>query len=210
MSLSKGERSFTQEMVDEDQKMFDATSTTSASAGAAAAVSAIGGHGLYPSPKAKELHAAERASAGAGGAAATRASAIDEGKTDFDMEERVVLNVGGKRFETYVTTLLNYPDTLLGAMFSRRNFHLRRPDVRGEHFFDRDPIAFSAILNFYRTGRVFLPPGVSEELLQEELQYFNIDVGSDEGDPKREVCTWGRGEYGQLGHGCRSNATEPK
>ena len=54
-----------------------------------------------------------------------------------NMLERVILNVGGKRFETYVSTLKSYPDTLLGAMFSDRNRDLRRPDSREEYFFDR-------------------------------------------------------------------------
>jgi hypothetical protein len=34
---------------------------------------------------------------------------------------RVILNVGGHRFETCSTTLISYPDTLLGAMFAKRN-----------------------------------------------------------------------------------------
>lgn len=124
-----------------------------------------------------------------------------------NLNERVVLNVGGTRFETYATTLASYPDSLLGAMFSSRNRHMRRFDANGEFFFDRDPEAFRVVLNFYRTGKVLPNPGISQELLEEEFEYFQIPVKvEDEG----RVFTWGRGEYGQLGHGDRSNTHIPK
>jgi hypothetical protein len=95
----------------------------------------------------------------------------DSGSDDDSQQlnERVVLNVGGTRFETYTCTLAAYPDTLLGAMFSSRNRDMLRPDAAGEHFFDRDPAVFPCVLNFYRTGKVMQPPTVSEEMLEEEL-----------------------------------------
>ncbi len=37
------------------------------------------------------------------------------------MERPIVLNVGGFRYETFRSTLLKYPNTLLGAMFSQQN-----------------------------------------------------------------------------------------
>lgn len=55
------------------------------------------------------------------------------------------MNVGGRRFETYVETLARYPDTLLGVMFSDRNKNMRKPDAHGEYFFDRDPDTFAAV-----------------------------------------------------------------
>jgi hypothetical protein len=51
--------------------------------------------------------------------------------------DRVVLNVGGVRFETAVSTLTAYPDTLLGAMFSARSRGITHCDAKGEYFFDR-------------------------------------------------------------------------
>lgn len=52
-------------------------------------------------------------------------------------EERVVLNIGGNRFEVSRSTLTKYPKTLLGNMFLVKNKHLRKPDKKGEYFFDR-------------------------------------------------------------------------
>ena len=45
---------------------------------------------------------------------------------------RVVLNVGGKRFETLIDTLQKFPDTMLGAMFSPRGMSMAVPDENGE------------------------------------------------------------------------------
>lgn len=44
---------------------------------------------------------------------------------------RLVLNVGGKRFETLLETLRKYPNTMLGAMFSS-SVALAVPDETGE------------------------------------------------------------------------------
>jgi hypothetical protein len=39
-------------------------------------------------------------------------------------DERVKINVGGRIFETYASTLRKHPNTLLGAMFHPRNAQL--------------------------------------------------------------------------------------
>eukprot|EP00727_Mastigamoeba_balamuthi_P005839 m51a1_g1875 hypothetical protein (256) ;mRNA; r:675944-676979 len=89
-------------------------------------------------------------------------------------DERVVLNVGGKRYEVYVSTLLKYPSSLLGAMFHPRNAHLRRPDASGEYFFDRCGDTFAAVVNFYRTGRLLLGPNTSPEALEAEMDFWQL------------------------------------
>lgn len=66
-----------------------------------------------------------------------------------DIDSRVVINVGGKRFETQISTFSSYPDSLLGTMFSARNTYLLKKDSNGEIFFDRNPDAFEAILHLY-------------------------------------------------------------
>ena len=65
------------------------------------------------------------------------------------MDERVVLNVGGIRHETYQTTLKKIPATRLSRLTpSLANFD----PLLNEYFFDRHPGVFSMILNYYRTG----------------------------------------------------------
>jgi hypothetical protein len=86
---------------------------------------------------------------------------------------RVVLNVGGKRFETLVETLCKFPNTMLGAMFSS---NMAVPDENGEYFFDRDPKMFEVILNFYRHGKILIPINRSPEMVKEELDFFGVNV----------------------------------
>eukprot|EP00941_MAST-03F_sp_MAST-3F-sp1_P003873 g3873.t1 len=118
----------------------------------------------------------------------------------------VILNVGGRRFHTRVSTLCSAPNTLLGAMFSERNRAMLKPDSNGEFFFDRDPDAFSAVINFHRNGKLFVPPGCNSDLVKEELLYFQIT----DHNYQRRLYTWGRGEYGQLGHGDRRSIQGPR
>jgi hypothetical protein len=61
-------------------------------------------------------------------------------------DERVVLNVGGQRFEASLATLTKYEDSLLGHMFSEENRDSLKPDEKGEYFFDR----------FVRFGSVYI------------------------------------------------------
>jgi len=85
----------------------------------------------------------------------------------------VVLNVGGKRFETLMDTLRKFPHTMLGAMFSSG---LAVSDECGEYFFDRDPKLFQVVLNFYRHGKIIIPANLSSEMVKEELDFFGISV----------------------------------
>ena len=88
-------------------------------------------------------------------------------------KQRVKLNVGGSKFETTLSTLTRYPDSMLGAMFSGR--HEVPPDDEGYVFIDRDGTHFRAILNFLRSGFVDQPR--SEQAaneLKRELEYFQL------------------------------------
>ena len=67
------------------------------------------------------------------------------------------LNVGGTVFETRKSTILTFPNTLLGKLFAGDDalFGVTKPPiVAGAYVVDRDPTCFSAILNYYRTGNL--------------------------------------------------------
>lgn len=119
--------------------------------------------------------------------AAAPAQQIQAGSTfrAASVDDRIKINVGGRIFETYVTTLRKYPHTLLGTMLHPRNAHLLgqsksspdgKPSPDTELFFDRNPRMFEVILDFYRTSQIHRPPDVSWEALQEELSFFQIDL----------------------------------
>lgn len=90
-----------------------------------------------------------------------------------NIDNRVVLNVGGIRFETYRTTLRKIPATRL----SRLTESLANYDpVLNEYFFDRHPGVFAQILNYYRTGKLHYPTNVCGPLFEEELEFWGLDA----------------------------------
>jgi hypothetical protein len=86
------------------------------------------------------------------------------------MSDRVRFNVGGRIVETARSTILKYPESVLAKHIGP----LGKPDRDGTYFIDRDPEAFRAILNFYRTNLIACPPSVNTELFEEELKFWQI------------------------------------
>ncbi|KAL5964744.1 Potassium voltage-gated channel protein Shaw [Taenia solium] len=90
----------------------------------------------------------------------------------MDSENRVILNVGGIRHETYKATLKKIPATRL----SRLTEALANYDpLLNEYFFDRHPGVFAQILNYYRTGKLHYPTDVCGPLFEEELEFWGLD-----------------------------------
>ncbi|CAI5455476.1 unnamed protein product [Caenorhabditis angaria] len=101
--------------------------------------------------------------------------------TGIAMDERVVLNVGGVRHETYQATLKKIPATRLSRLTpSLANFD----PLLNEYFFDRHPAVFAQVLNYYRTGKLHYPTDVCGPLFEEELQYWGLDASD------TEPCCW--------------------
>ncbi|CAE1264651.1 KCNC1 [Acanthosepion pharaonis] len=98
-----------------------------------------------------------------------------------DSDNRVILNVGGIRHETYKATLKKIPATRL----SRLTEALANYDpVLNEYFFDRHPGVFAQILNYYRTGKLHYPTDVCGPLFEEELEFWGLDSN------QVEPCCW--------------------
>uniref|UniRef100_A0A4W3IWV9 A-type voltage-gated potassium channel KCND1 n=1 Tax=Callorhinchus milii TaxID=7868 RepID=A0A4W3IWV9_CALMI len=85
-------------------------------------------------------------------------------------DELLVLNVSGRRFQTWRNTLERFPDTLLGS--TEKEFFFN--DESKEYFFDRDPDIFRNVLNFYRTGKLHYPRHECISAYDEELSFFGI------------------------------------
>ncbi|TNM87010.1 hypothetical protein fugu_007240 [Takifugu bimaculatus] len=85
-------------------------------------------------------------------------------------DELIILNVSGRRFQTWRNTLDRYPDTLLGS--SEKEFFYNEENK--EYFFDRDPDVFRSVLNFYRTGKLHYPRYECISAYDEELAFFGI------------------------------------
>ncbi|CAH8615223.1 unnamed protein product [Schistosoma bovis] len=99
----------------------------------------------------------------------------------MDSENRVILNVGGIRHETYKATLKKIPATRLSKLTEA----LANYDpVLNEYFYDRHPGVFSQILNYYRTGKLHYPVDVCGPLFEEELEFWGLDAN------QVEPCCW--------------------
>ncbi|KAM8919597.1 A-type voltage-gated potassium channel KCND1 isoform 2-T2 [Pelodytes ibericus] len=85
-------------------------------------------------------------------------------------DEILVVNVSGRKFQTWKNTLDRYPDTLLGS--TEKDFFFNQ-DTQ-EYFFDRDPEMFRHILNFYRTGKLHYPRHECIQAFDEELSFYGI------------------------------------
>ena len=101
--------------------------------------------------------------------------------------DRIVINVGGYKHETHLSTLRNFPDTRLSWMAenpSTKGCHSPDDGNPVEYFFDRHPGVFVHILNYYRTGKLHCPSDVCGPLFEEELNFWGID------ELQMEPCCW--------------------
>ncbi|ESO97828.1 hypothetical protein LOTGIDRAFT_103410 [Lottia gigantea] len=87
--------------------------------------------------------------------------------------ELVQINVGGKVFLTTKSTLSKIPNTKLSDLKETSSHY--RTEFK-DFYFDRDPEAFSCILNLYRTSELHLTYKVCGNAIRTELEYWGIDV----------------------------------
>uniref|UniRef100_A0AC35FQQ9 BTB domain-containing protein n=1 Tax=Panagrolaimus sp. PS1159 TaxID=55785 RepID=A0AC35FQQ9_9BILA len=89
---------------------------------------------------------------------------------DHVSDEKLSINISGRKFETWRNTLEKFPETLLGS--NEKEFFY--DEETGEYFFDRDPDIFRHILTFYRTGKLHYPKHECLVAYDEELSFFGI------------------------------------
>ncbi|XP_053308130.1 potassium voltage-gated channel subfamily C member 1-like isoform X2 [Spea bombifrons] len=107
----------------------------------------------------------------------------DMGKSEES--DKIVINVGGIRHETYRSTLKTLPGTRLSWLTEPDAFSNFDYDPKtDEFFFDRHPQVFAYVLNYYRTGKLHCPADVCGPLYEEELAFWGID------ETDVEACCW--------------------
>ncbi|KAM4651804.1 voltage-gated potassium channel KCNC1-like isoform 1-T1 [Discoglossus pictus] len=107
----------------------------------------------------------------------------DMGKNEDS--DKIVINVGGVRHETYRSTLKTLPGTRLSWLTEPDAFSNFDYDPKtDEFFFDRHPQVFAYVLNYYRTGKLHCPADVCGPLYEEELAFWGID------ETDVEACCW--------------------
>jgi len=92
--------------------------------------------------------------------------------------QRIVLEVGGTRYTTSLSTLTKHPESILGVMFSGRHDLEPMKCSDGSFFIDRDGTHFRHILNYLRDGEDVMDSFPrSTEVLQEilrEATYYQL------------------------------------
>ena len=73
-------------------------------------------------------------------------------------DRKLVINISGRKFETWQNTLEKYPDTLLGS--NERDFFYE--EETDEYFFDRDP-------DIFRQGSFLFAPNIKNKILNKSF-----------------------------------------
>ncbi|XP_052075039.1 potassium voltage-gated channel subfamily C member 3-like isoform X1 [Mytilus californianus] len=89
------------------------------------------------------------------------------------MFEKVIINVGGQTFVTKTSTLQRYPDTKLANISETCEHFDKTTEV---YYFDRNPLIFQSVLDYYRTGKLHFLSNICVEQIRDELQFWEIST----------------------------------
>lgn len=89
-----------------------------------------------------------------------------------EKDEKVAINISGLVFETQLSTLNKFPETLLGDPMKRINYF---DPMRNEYFFDRNRPSFDGILYYYQSGgRIRRPVNVPLDVFANEIVFYEL------------------------------------
>ena len=81
-------------------------------------------------------------------------------------DKRVRINVGGKVFETWRSTLEHIPGTRLALLAVLGDADETWDHAREEFFFDRHPGVFASVLQYYRTEELHTDQNLCGNIIQ--------------------------------------------
>ena len=89
--------------------------------------------------------------------------------------DRIVINISGGRFETRLTTLERFPETLLGNRKLREKYF---DYLRNEFYFERHRESFEWILYYYQSNGKYLsrPANVCSDVFLNEIIFFRLGM----------------------------------
>lgn len=106
--------------------------------------------------------------------------------------EKITLNVGGVRYETYTGTLQTFPGTKLCRLTEPQACTLFDYDPNTkEFFFDRSAKLFEEVLSYYRTKHLHCPKDICSSVFEEELCFWEIS------DVPLSFCCWQNLSYSE-------------
>jgi len=94
----------------------------------------------------------------------------------MNVPDIIKLNIGGIRYSTTWTTLHSFGDNFLTIMISNdiEGKIKSLKDDKGCYFVDRNGRLFEYVLDLLRHGVLQVPSGVSKEILQREIDFYQI------------------------------------
>lgn len=99
-----------------------------------------------------------------------------------EKDEKVVINISGLMFETLLSTLNKFPESLLGDPMKRISYF---DPMKNEYFFDRNRPSFDGILYFYQSGgKLRRPANVPLDVFANEIVFY--ELGNDAMEQFRE------------------------
>ncbi|XP_067931153.1 potassium voltage-gated channel protein Shaw-like [Watersipora subatra] len=99
--------------------------------------------------------------------------------------ELICINVGGREFWTYTSTLEKLPGTTLSQIAALRKSHHTYISHKDCYFYDRSPEAFRSILEYYRTDELHVAEYVCGNAMKQELEFWGLS------EAEIEPCCWG-------------------
>lgn len=92
----------------------------------------------------------------------------------MSVNDIILLNVGGKRFETSRQTLLSDPQSMLAKMFDPESRMEPGVEREGAYFLDRDPHTFGLVLTYLRSGLLLADKPIDLQAMLCEARYFSL------------------------------------
>ncbi|KAI3388903.1 hypothetical protein SNEBB_006736 [Seison nebaliae] len=102
-------------------------------------------------------------------------------------KQMICINVSGIRFNVMKFTLRRLPHTILGNIIMKEKSWVHDEfydPINNEYFFDRNPLIFAYVLNFYRTGELHIPHDKCGSSIKRELDFWGINEGD------IQACCW--------------------
>ena len=102
-------------------------------------------------------------------------SACLESEFGSGEDDIVQVNIRGKHFDVYRSTLNRAPDTklyrilnnqLAHPMGAAEKLHVRR--------FNRNPHVFDCVLDYYSSGELHLPEGICGRVIKQDLEFWEL------------------------------------
>jgi hypothetical protein len=93
----------------------------------------------------------------------------------FLSKEKIVINISGLRFETHLSRINNFPETLLGDSVKRQRYF---DSINNEYYFDRHQQSFEAIFLYYQSNGRYLsrPANVPPEIFFDEIIFYQLGM----------------------------------